>query len=77
MGPPSPNTLELELLLYVFAVLIFVGLFLVFLVSAIVGVGFARLLYVSGSWCASKIHHEYSLDGTGTMSVFGRIVPRH
>ena len=77
MAPPSPDTLKVELLMYVVAVLIFVGSFLALLFSAIFGVGIARLLYVSGCWCARKIHHAYSLDGTGTMNAFGRIVPRH
>jgi hypothetical protein len=77
MAPPSPNTLELELLMYVVAVLIFVGSFLALLFSAIFGVGLARLLYFSGCWCVRKIHHAYSLDGTGTMNAFGRIVLRH
>jgi hypothetical protein len=77
MAPPSPNTLELELLMYVVAVLICVGSFLVFVVTAIFGAGLARLLYVSGCWCARKIHHAYTLDGMGTMNAFGRIVPRH
>jgi hypothetical protein len=75
MAPPSP--LELELLMYVIAVLILFGSFLAFVVSAIFGAGVVRLLYVSGCWCARKIHHAYSLDGTGTMNAFGRIVPRH
>ena len=77
MTPPSPNTLELELLMYVIAVLICVGSFLAFVVSAIFGVGLARLLYVSGCWCARKIHPAYTLDGPGTMNAFGRIVPRN
>jgi hypothetical protein len=77
MAPPSPDTLKLELLMYVIAVLIFVGSFLAFVVSAVFGVGLARLLYLSGCWFARKIHHAYPLDGTGTMHAFGRIVPRH
>jgi hypothetical protein len=77
MAPPSFNTVELELLMYVSAVLIFVGSFLTLLFSVVFGVGLARLLYVSGCWCARKIHHAYSLDGTGAMNAFGRIVPRH
>jgi len=77
MAPPSPDTLELGLLMYVIAVLIFVGSFLAFVVSAIFAAGLVRLMYVSGCWCARKIHHAYSLDGTGTMHAFGRIVPRH
>jgi hypothetical protein len=77
MVPPSPDTLKLELLMYIVAVLICVGSFLALLFSAIFGVGLARLLYVGGCWCARKIHHAYSLDGTGMMNAFGRIVPRH
>jgi hypothetical protein len=77
MAPPSPDTLKLELLMYVVAVLIFVGSFLALLFSAIFGVSLGRLLYVSGRWCARKIHRAYSPDGTGTMNAFGRIVPRH
>ena len=77
MAPPSPDTLKLELLMYVVAVLIFVESFLALLVSAIFGVGLGRLLYVSACWCARKIHLAYSPDGAGTMSAFGRIVPRH
>jgi len=63
--------------MYVIAVLIFVGSFLALVVSAIFAAGLARLLYVSGCWCARKIHHAYSLDGTGMMNAFGRIMPRH
>ena len=77
MAPPSPDTLELRLLMYVIGVLIFVGSFLAFVVSAIIAAGLVRLMYVSGCWCARKFHHAYSLDGTGTMHAFGRIVPRH
>jgi hypothetical protein len=77
MAPPSFSIVELELLIYGTTALIFFGSFLVLLFSAVFGVGLARLLYVSGCWCARKIHHAYSLDGTGTMNAFGRIVPRH
>jgi hypothetical protein len=77
MAPPSTNALELELFMYIIAVLICVGSFLAFVVSAIFAVGLTRLLYVTGCWCARKIHHAYSLDGTGTMHAFGRIMPRH
>ena len=75
MVPPSPDTLKLELLMYVIAVLIFVGSFLALLVSAIFGVGLGRLLYVGGCWCARKIHRAYSPDGAGTMDAFGRDFP--
>ncbi len=78
MAPPSPDTLELELLIYPIAVLICLGSFLALLLfSAIFGVGLMRLLYVSGCWCARKIHHAYLPDDTGTMNAFGRIVPHH
>jgi hypothetical protein len=77
MAPPSPDTLNLELLMYVVAVLICVGSFLAFVVSAIFAAGLTRLMYVSGCWCAKKIHHAYSLDGTGAMHAFSRIMPRH
>jgi hypothetical protein len=77
MGPPSLSSFELGVLIYGTAVLIFFGSFLVLLFSVVFGVGLARLLYVSGCWCAKKIHHAYPLDGTGTMNAFGRIVPRH
>jgi hypothetical protein len=76
MAPPLPDTLELELLMYVSAVLIVVGSFLTLLFSVVFAAGLARLLYVSGYWCVRKIQHSYSLDGTG-MNAFGRIVPRH
>jgi hypothetical protein len=77
MALPSADTLEIELLVYVIAAFIFFGSFLALLFSAIFGVGLVRLLYVSGSWCARKIHYAYSLDGARTMNAFGRIVPRH
>jgi hypothetical protein len=76
MGPPSLSSFEL-VLIYGTAVLIFFGSFLVLLFSAIFGLGLAGLLYVSGCLCAKKIHHAYSLDGTGAMHAFGRIMPRH
>ena len=75
MAPPSPNTLNLGLLMYVVSVLIFFGSFLALLFSAIFGVSLGGLLYASGRWCARKIHRAYSPDGT--TNVFGRIVPRH
>ena len=77
MAPPSPDTLELGLLMYVIAVLIFVGSFLAFVVSAIFAAGLTRLLYVTGCWCARKFHKAYSLDATEMMHAFGRIMPRH
>jgi hypothetical protein len=60
MAPPSFNTVELELLMYVSAVLIVVGSFLTLLFSVVFAAGLARLLYVSGYWCVRKIHHTHS-----------------
>jgi hypothetical protein len=77
MVPPSLNTFELELLICVVGVVIFVGSFLAILVSAIFGVGLARLLYVSGRWSAKKLHQACSLGSTRTMTAIARIVPHH
>jgi hypothetical protein len=77
MGPPSINTPELELLIGIVGVLIFVASFLALLFSAIFGLGLARLLYVGGRWCVRKIHQTYSLGGTRPMTAIGRIVPHH
>jgi hypothetical protein len=57
---------ELELLIGIIRVLIFVVSFLALLFSAILGLGLARLLYVGGRWCVTKIHQSYSLSGTRT-----------
>jgi hypothetical protein len=77
MGPPSINTPELELLIGIVGVLIFVASFLALLFSAIFGLGLARLLYVGGRWCVRKIHQTYSLGDTRPMTAIGRIVPHH
>jgi UPF0716 family protein affecting phage T7 exclusion len=77
MAPPSFSILELEVLISVIGVLIFFGSFLALLFSAIFGLGFARLLYVSGCWCLRKMHQSYSLGGARTMNAIGRIVPHH
>ena len=77
MAPPSMNTPELELLIGIIGGLIFVASFLALLISAIFGVGLARLLYVGGCWCVRKIHQSYSLVGTRPMNAIGRIVPHH
>jgi hypothetical protein len=77
MPLPSLSPIELQLLLSVIAVLIFIGSFLALLFSAVFGLGLARLLYVSGRWCATKIHQSYSLGGTRTMNAIARIVPHH
>jgi hypothetical protein len=71
MVPPSFNAFELELLICVIGVVIFVGSFLAILVSAIFGVGLARLLYVGGRWCVGKVHHVHQVGGALP------IVPHH
>ena len=63
MALPSFSSIELQLLICVVGVVIFVGSFLALLVSAIFGVGLARLLYVGGRWCVGKIHHSHPVVG--------------
>jgi hypothetical protein len=75
--PPSLNFLELELLIGMIGVLIFVALFLALLCSAIFGLGLARLLYVSSCWCMRKIHQSNSRGGTRAMNAVGRVVPHY
>jgi hypothetical protein len=78
MFPPSSNPLELELLIGVAGVLIFVASFLALLCSAVFGLGLAELLYVGGHWCVRKIQsYLNSLSGTRTIHAIGRIVPHH
>ena len=77
MVVPSLSPIEPQLLVSIIAVLIFFGSFLALLVSAIFGLGIARLLYVSARWSAKKIHQAYSLGGTRTMNAIIRIVPHH
>jgi hypothetical protein len=69
---------ELQLLISIAGMVIFVGLFLALLFSAIAVVGMARLLYLGGRWCMGKIHHHsWSVVGGRTMNAVGRIVPHH
>ena len=68
---------ELQFLIGVAGVVIFVGLFLALLFSAIVGVGVVRLLYVGARWCTEKIHQSHTLASTRTMHAIGRMVPHH
>ncbi len=63
--------MELQLLVSIMSVLIFVGSFLAILVSAIFGLGLGRLLYVGGRWCVGKIHHVHAVGGALP------IVPHH
>ena len=75
--PPSLNPLEMELLIGIVDVLIFVALFLALLCSAIFGLGLARLLYVCGFRCMRNMHQTYSMGGTRTMDAVDRVVPQH
>jgi ABC-type phosphate/phosphonate transport system permease subunit len=77
MVPPSFSTLELELLISLVGVLIFVGSFLALLFSLIFGLGLARLLYLSGRWCVKRIHQLYPLGGERPTNAIVRIVPHH
>jgi hypothetical protein len=63
MALPSFSPIELQLLICVIGAVIFVGSFLALLVSAIFGLGLARLLYVGGCWCVGKIHHVRPVGG--------------
>jgi hypothetical protein len=71
MALPSFSTIELQLLICVIGVVIFLGSFLAILVSAIFGLGLGRLLYVGGRWCVGKIHHVHAVGGALP------IVPHH
>jgi len=64
MALPSFSPIELQVLISIIAVLIFIGSFLALLVSVIFGLGLARLLYVGGRWCVGKIHHVHQVGGT-------------
>ena len=76
MALPSFSPIELQVLISIIAVLIFIGSFLALLVSVIFGLGLARLLYVGGRWCVGKIHQSYS-GGAQTIHANARIVPHH
>jgi hypothetical protein len=71
MALPSFSTVELEFLICVIGVVIFVGSFLAILLSAIFGLGLARLLYMGGRWCVVKIHHVHQVGSALP------IVPHH
>jgi hypothetical protein len=75
-GAAIVSTVELQLLICVIGVVIFIGSFLALLVSAIFGLGLGRLLYVGGRWCVGKIHQSYS-GGAQTIHANARIVPHH
>ena len=71
MALPSLSPIELQLLISIVGVVIFLGSFLALLVSAIFGLGLARLLYVSGRWCVGKIYHVHQVGAALP------IVPHH
>jgi len=71
MALPSLSPIELQLLISIIAVVIFLGSFLALLFSAVFGLGLVRLLYVGGRWCVGKIHHVHAVGGALP------IVPHH
>jgi hypothetical protein len=71
------STPELQLLISIAGVVIFVGLFLALLFSAIVGLGMARLLYVGGRWCIEKIHQSHTVGNARAIHATGRMVLHH
>ena len=77
MALPSFSSIELQLLICVIGVVIFVGSFLALLFSLIFGLGLARLLYLSGRWCVKRIHQLYPLGGERPTNAIVRIVPHH
>lgn len=77
MALPSFSSIELQLLICVIGVVIFLGSFLAILVSAIFGLGLGRLLYVGGRWCVGKIHQSHPLRATQTITAIPPIVPHH
>ena len=72
---PSFSTVELQLLICVIGVVIFVGSFLALLISAIFGLGLVRLLYTSFGWCIRRIQ-SYS-PSRRTINVVAPIGPHH
>ena len=68
---------ELQLLISVAGMVIFVALFLGILFSAIIGVGVLRLLYIGARWCTEKIHQLHTVSSARTMPAVGRMVPHH
>jgi hypothetical protein len=71
MALPSFSPIELQLLISLIAVLIFIGSFLALFFSAVFGLGLVRLLYVGGRWCVGKIRHVHAVGGALP------IVPHH
>ena len=68
---------ELQLLVGMAGVVLFVGLFLAILFLAVVGFGIARLLYIGGRWCTERIRRLHTMNGTSTMHAVVRMVPHH
>ena len=66
MALPSFSSIELQLLICVIGVVIFLGSFLAILVSAIFGLGLGRLLYLGVRWCVGKVHHVHAVGGVAS-----------
>ena len=77
MVPLSLGAPELDLMIGIIGVLIFIGAFVALLFSAVFVLGLIQLLYVGCRWSVMKIHHSYSLNGTRMMIALGRIVAHH
>ena len=58
--PVSLSAAEFALLMGLVIVLILVAAFVALFLSAIIGAGIARLLYVGGSWSVRRIRESYS-----------------
>ena len=71
MALPLFSTVELQLLICVIGVVIFLGSFLAILVSAILGLGFWAATFLGGRWCVGQIHHGHTVGGALP------IVPHH
>jgi hypothetical protein len=60
--PVSLSAAEFALLMGLAIVLILVAAFVALFLSAIIGAGIARLLYVGGNWCVKRVRQSYSPD---------------
>jgi hypothetical protein len=60
--PVSLSAAEFALLMGLAIVLILVAAFVALFLSAIIGAGIARLLYVGGNWCVKRVRQSYAPD---------------
>lgn len=60
--PVSLSASEFAVLTGLAVVLILVAAFVALFLSAIIGLGIARLLYVGGSWCVKRIRESGPVD---------------